>query len=102
MQDIKKDGKFTYNDVTEWYKDGNRHRTDGPAYESDDIKLWAVNGLWHRVDGPAYIEKGRAPEWWLNDKHIGNTKEFQQTAGLTDEEMTMIVLKYGGVGYEQD
>ncbi len=39
----------------EWYKNGKRYRTDGPAVEcANGNKIWCKNGQWHRSDGPAF------------------------------------------------
>jgi hypothetical protein len=73
-----------------WWKDGKRHRTDGPAVERangdkhwivdgeyhhtdgpssewcDGSKAWHVNGLRHRTDGPAIEHANGDKEWWVN------------------------------------
>ena len=53
-----------------WYKPGTtiRHRLDGPAETwSVGIEIWFKNGLRHREDGPAYRDfKRGASSWWLN------------------------------------
>jgi hypothetical protein len=49
----------------EWYQDGLRHRTDGPAIlHPDGSQEWCQNGVWHRVDGPARIVTSGRVEWW--------------------------------------
>ena len=54
-----------------WYKDGKRHREDGPAmkYISEymgGITEWYQNGERHRLDGPAVEHPDGRKEWWLN------------------------------------
>ena len=53
-----------------WFnKQGQLHRTDGPAYEGvDGSNAWYLNGLLHREDGPACEEANGYKSWWLNDK----------------------------------
>ncbi len=47
----------------EWYKNGLRHREDGPAIEYfNGDKYWYLNGKQHREDGPAV-------EWFIGDKY---------------------------------
>ena len=53
----------------EWWLNGNRHRTDGPAWEgADGSKSWFLNGELHRIDGPAIEEADGSKEWCLNGK----------------------------------
>ena len=54
-------------------------------------------GEYHREDGPAIIYPGRVHLWWINNVYYSSNKSYQQAAGLTDEEMTILVLKYGNV-----
>ncbi|MFO0190305.1 MAG: hypothetical protein ACK54F_03545 [Planctomycetia bacterium] len=54
-----------------WYynKQGQLHRTDGPAIEwVDGNKSWYVNGQLHRPDGPAVEWDDGDKEWWVNGK----------------------------------
>jgi hypothetical protein len=52
-----------------WYKDGQLHREDGPAYErADGSKLWFFNGNLHRQDGPAVEDTDGRKEWYINDQ----------------------------------
>src|ERR1051326_5967081 len=40
-----KDGPITLRDRTVWFKNGNIHRTDGPAIDCKDGRtLWCLNG----------------------------------------------------------
>ena len=63
--------KVTFNDgEKQWYKNGERHREDGPAVErADGSKVWYKNGSLHREDGPAVersIKDGRDPSYYLD------------------------------------
>jgi hypothetical protein len=51
-----------------WYnKEGQLHRTDGPAYEgADGYKAWYLNGVRHRTDGPAIEWSDGSISWYLN------------------------------------
>jgi hypothetical protein len=49
----------------EWYRDGELHRTNGPAVELDDGTLqWWRHGLLHREDGPAIESADGTREWY--------------------------------------
>ena len=56
-----------YPDGTQyWYRDGKRHREDGPAViHPDGRQLWYKNGIRHREDGPAY-SFGEYEMWYDN------------------------------------
>lgn len=65
-----------------WYKEGKKHREDGPAIEWDNgFKYWYKNGLQHREDGPAIeyypeyehedLEDYR--EWYLEGKKYSSS-----------------------------
>ena len=48
-----------------WYKNGQRHREDGPAYiGSDGTEMWYKEGQRHREDGPAYIGSDGTEMWY--------------------------------------
>ena len=75
--------------VEEWWLDGNRHRTDGPAYrtwyENGELECeeWWLDGNRHRTDGPAYqrwYENGEleCEEWWLNDLWYSKTDYYKK------------------------
>ncbi len=71
---------------------GHFHVVDGPAGQ----EYWISNGRYHRTDGPAIIEYG-VMSWFVNDIFYSSNKRFQKAAKLTDEEMLIMVLKYGNV-----
>jgi len=48
-----------------WYRDGKRHREDGPALElANGNKYWYRDGKPHREDGPA-IEGANGEKCWF-------------------------------------
>ena len=60
-----------------WYRNGRRHREDGPAYverhpDGTIVERWYRNDELHREDGPAYVR--RSPDgavieqWYRNNK----------------------------------
>ena len=48
-----------------YYKDGKKHREDGPAVEmKDGSRQWFINGNLHREDGPAVEGCDGTREWY--------------------------------------
>ena len=57
----------------EWFKDGKRHREDGPAIEYEDgTEFWFLDGKQHRADGPAVEHANGAKYWYYKDIYAGN------------------------------
>jgi len=53
------------------------HRDNGPAKEIfNEIKEWYKNGELHREDGPAIEYAVGYREWWLNNKCYGSVNDF--------------------------
>ena len=52
----------------------------------------------HRTDGPALIKENGYKTWMLHAKIYYDNKSFQRDAGLSDEDMLAMILKYGDVG----
>ena len=78
-----------------WYKDGCYHREDGPAYiEHDGTEYWFLNGELHREDGPAVISPHGTHMWFSKGSWQNNKKKFREASGLSDEDMTALLLKY--------
>jgi len=51
----------------DWFKEGKRHREDGPAREClSGYKEWIKEGEFHRIDGPAIEYTDGSGEWWIN------------------------------------
>ncbi len=59
--------------------------------------LWIKNGKYHRIDGPASIFHNNHMSWWIRGVRRRTNKEFQEAAGISDEDMTIIIMKYGNV-----
>lgn len=86
----------------EWYKNGKRHRLDGPAMiifvrgtNSIKAKSWFENGKRHRIDGPA-IEYGPMAgkfinSFYKNGIYYGSEEEWFNS--LTDKEKLDFILK---------
>ncbi len=54
----------------EWWRDGKRHRDDGPAVErADGTKVWCRDDKYHRDDGPAVECANGDKEWWRDGKY---------------------------------
>lgn len=82
----------------EWYLFGRLHREDGPAViKLDGTEYWYQHGLFHREDGPAAILANNEVRWYINNKHITDRTYYQQLTGLSDEAMTILILKYGDI-----
>ncbi len=66
--------KHTDPDGTQkWYKDGKRHREDGPAIiYANGRQYWYKDGKRHREDGPAVIWPDGTQYWYINNKDITN------------------------------
>ena len=64
-------------------------------------KLWTTGTygtIWHRLDGPAYEGSDGSMGWYIDGKRYTNFKEFQEAGGLTDDQMTILRLKYDNPG----
>jgi hypothetical protein len=52
-----------------WYREGKRHRDDGPAFEwADGSKVWYREGKLHREDGPAVEWADGSKVWYREGK----------------------------------
>ena len=71
MESSTKNGTFTdtYGNK-EWYKDGLRHREDGPAIVlKDGIEIWYKDGKKHRDnDLPAVVDSDGTEKWYKDGK----------------------------------
>ncbi len=50
----------------------------------------------HRIGGPAYASVN-GTSWWIDGIRFQNNKLYQEAAGLSDEEMSIMILKFGNV-----
>jgi len=63
----------------EWWLNGEFHRTDGPAVDwADGRKAWFLNGNRHRTDGPAWEGADGSKSWWLNGDLVSWQQVFRQ------------------------
>lgn len=83
-----------------WYDGDHRyHRDDGPALVlCDGSQYWYRHGSWHRTDGPAIIDPSTGNSWYVNGIPITTDEQFQKIAKISDEELLMIIIKYGKIG----
>jgi hypothetical protein len=69
-----------------------------PKISDNGTKFWFnKNRHWHREDGPALIYNNGDQAWYINNFRHRDNKSFQSAAGISDEDMIAIVLKYGNV-----
>lgn len=73
------------------------HRIGGPAIiHPDGTEEWWVDNKRHRIDGPAFVSADDYI-WCVNGRVYVSNVAFQEAANLTDEDMAVIILKYGNV-----
>jgi len=110
--------KYT-NGIQEWYKNGQRHREDGPAiinpngtqywylngklhrddgpaiiYPNGD-QSWYKDGAWHREDGPAEIWSDGTTHYWLDGKNYSREnyyRELHKRGIITEQELFVELL----------
>lgn len=89
----------TYKNGAEiWYQNGRQHREDGPAQTFPNGHLcWYRNGEKHRADGPAIIFPDGSTFWHYDGFPAFNRKQFQDLSSLSDEDITILILKYGEI-----
>jgi hypothetical protein len=81
---------------TEWWLHGERHRSDGPAIVyANDRKSWYLNDDRHRTDGPAIEWANGQMDWYLNDHIYSFDDWLDANTDLTDGEKVMMKLQYG-------
>ncbi len=69
-----------------------RHLENGTSLFRDK------NGIRHREDGPARDAPSgeyTTSQWYVNDIFCENAFDYQKLTGRTDDEMIMLMLKYG-------
>lgn len=79
-----KNGRYVENGNLWWYKNGEPHREDGPAFEhANGSQGWYLNGERHRLDGPAITWLDEHEQWWVYGKlHRENGPAYEDTNGL--------------------
>jgi hypothetical protein len=79
-------------DKTEWYLNGQLHRTHGPAVEcTDGDKVWYLNGLLHREDGPAIECISGDKSWFLNGNQVTEAEVIKPVKQLTVAEIEVLL-----------
>ena len=78
--------------IRAWRSSSNKlHRMDGPALEwSDGSKEWFREGMRHRFDGPASEHVFEAPdaiEWYYDDSTVAPTRDAYLRMAFMAEEM---------------
>ena len=75
---------------------GMLHRIDGPALtHKNGARQWINYGLFHRLDGPAWEGADGNVVWWVNGHRYYTFNSFQLAAGLSEDQITILKLKYG-------
>jgi len=81
-----------------WRLNGSLHREDGPAVMyPNGTQFWYKRGKFHREDGPAVIYPSGEQHWFINGNQCLDNTEYQEAANLSDQEMCVIILRYGNV-----
>jgi len=85
---LKKDGhNIDENGNRSWYKNGELHHEDGPAYiELGGVRQWYQYGLKHRLDGPAVIHGEDSSEYWIHGIFYGTKKSFKRARKIFKNE----------------
>jgi hypothetical protein len=77
-----------------WYKEGELHREDGPAVDlPEGYKEWCIEGKTHRVDGPAIMDHDGTKKWFLNDKQLTKQEWWDR---ISDDDK--IIALFNGEG----
>jgi hypothetical protein len=65
QKNYMKNGRYILkNGSEEWYKDGERHREDGPSTTlSNGYREWRINGDIYNDNGPSVIYSDGTREW---------------------------------------
>lgn len=81
-----------------WLYNGRLHREDGPAIICEDgSEFWYLHGKYHRTNGPAVIFSNGNTFWFIDDKMISSKKMYQTILDLSDEDILLLILKYGEI-----
>jgi hypothetical protein len=69
------------------------------VYENGTVIYYLIGAYHqciHRTDGPAHIVGGQQ-SWYVNGIRMMSNADFQQASGISDEDMMVLILKYGGI-----
>jgi len=85
-----------YEDGTKsWYHKGKIHREDGPAIECPNgDKQWWVNGELHRTDGPAITFADGTKQWWVNGELVYSNDTNNLSQFQVSESFKRSIVKY--------
>ena len=76
-----------------WYKDGRRHRIDGPAVIlTDGTQRWYKDGRRHRTDGPAVILTDGTQRWYINDTSLTEQEILEIKESMEFDKMMRTAL----------
>lgn len=74
------------------------------SFRDDIVEIWTITGVYetmrdlHRTNGPALMYSDYpCNSWYINGSRMINNTQYQKYAELSDEDMSIIVLKYGDV-----
>lgn len=83
------------NSMVVFYKEGRKHRENGPCFFNDNPKeigfiqrAWRLNGKLHRTDGPALVEDFDKPEldrYYLDNKNLSKEEWEKAVQALNKE-----------------
>lgn len=83
------------NNMVVFYKEGRKHRENGPCFFNDNPKeirfiqrAWRLNGKLHRTDGPAWVEDFDKPEldrYYLDNKNLSKEEWEKAVQALNKE-----------------
>ena len=74
------------------------HDTTGyHCVKLSNVVYYVSSGSFHRTDGPAIMYTNGHIRWAVNGEHYCSNKEYQEAANLSDEDMAILVLKYGNI-----
>lgn len=66
-------------------------------FRGSDAEYWFFNNHLHRADGPAAMYQSGLIQWWYEGQHIHSAEHFQKVTGISNEEMLILILKYGDI-----
>lgn len=77
---------------------------DGICHDDDFDNMYMHDGRWcydrkiiHRIDGPAIIYRNDIVNWVVHGIHCQNWQKFQKVSKIFDEEISILILKYGSI-----
>jgi hypothetical protein len=84
------------------YKDTEKPADDGwhlYANLSSNIKVHCKNAIMHNDSGPSVIWADGSYSWYIDGVECNNINAFKEMAKLSNEDMTVILLKYGKINF---